>query len=522
LPGPGANLPEFPFAVLVVVDGWGIAPAGPTNAVSQAHPPFLKHALATWPNARLSASGEDVGLPEGQMGNSEIGHLNIGAGKIVYQIFTQINRDIRSGAFASGSALVEFLNRATASAGTTHFMGLLSDGGVHAHIAHVKALLRAAKAAGLARVATHAFLDGRDVPPRSAEAFVEDIEALAAELGIGQIATLQGRYFVMDRDHRWDRTEKGYRLLTEGVGHRAASAREALKRARGRNEGDEFVEPTVIEWALPERRGLIKAGDSVLFFNFRPDRARQISHAFLDDPFAPFKRLDERLAQFVTLAAVDTFDRPVPVLYQPVEVRECIGSVVAASGAMQLRVAETEKYAHVTYFINGGREPPYPNEERLLVPSQKVATYDLKPEMSAPGIADAVVAGVEAGKYRLIIVNFANFDMVGHTGVFEATRKGVLAVDTALQAIANATLARDGLLLVTADHGNAEVMEQLVDGKATPHTAHTSNPVPLLAVSHQRLKVSDGILADVGPSLLHLLGLARPAEMTGHIVVDWA
>jgi len=456
------------------------------------------------------------------MGNSEIGHLNIGAGKIVWQILTQINRDIRTGAFEQNTVLRDFLERAKRSGKTAHFMGLLSDGGVHSHITHLKALLLAAKKAGLPDVATHAFLDGRDVPPRSAEKYIDEVEALTSQLSLGRLATIQGRYYVMDRDNRWERTEKGYRLLTEGAGHRAKSAREALKMARARNEGDEFVEPTALEWALENRRGLIKDGDSVLFFNFRPDRARQISHAFLDKQFTKFQRMPEWPGQFVTMARYDTFDREVPILYAPVEVRECLGSAVAASGAKQLRVAETEKYAHVTYFINGGHEAPYPNEDRILVPSPKVATYDLKPEMSATGITDAVVAGIESGKYRLIIVNYANFDMVGHTGVLEATKRGVLAVDTGLRAICDSVLARGGLLLVTADHGNAEVMVQEIEGKPTAHTAHTSNPVPLLAVSPVTLKVHSGILADVAPSLLHLLGLQRPHEMTGRIIVDWA
>ena len=512
----------FPFAVLVVVDGWGIAPQGPRNAAIEAHPPFLERAFSSYPSSRLSASGEDVGLPAGQMGNSEIGHLNIGAGKIVWQIFTLINRDIRTGAFAENAALKDFLARAAGSPGTVHFMGLVSDGGVHSHINHLKALMRAAKAAGLPRVWTHAFLDGRDVPPRCAERHLADVEALAGELGLGHIATLQGRYFAMDRDNRWERTEKGYRLLTRGEGHIAKDVADAMAKARARDEGDEFVQPTAVEAALEGGQGLIKSGDSVLFFNFRPDRARQISHAFLDKPFSRFPRDELALLRYATMARVDAFDREVPVLYKPVEVRECLGSVVADSGAKQLRVAETEKYAHVTYFINGGREQVFPGEDRLLVPSPKVATYDLKPDMSASVIADAVVAGVESGKYRLVIVNFANFDMVGHTGVFEATKRAVLAVDESLRRIADAALPRGGLLLITADHGNAEVMAQVIDGKEQPHTAHTSNLVPLLALSARPLRVEDGILADVGPSLLHLLGLPHPPEMTGRVIVDWA
>jgi 2,3-bisphosphoglycerate-independent phosphoglycerate mutase len=511
----------FPFAVLVVVDGWGIAPPSQHNAVARARPPFIEAAFKKYPHSRLSASGEDVGLPPGQMGNSEIGHLNIGAGKIVWQIFTLINRDIRTGEFARNPTLVRFLEGAKASGKAAHFMGLVSDGGVHAHVEHLKALIRAAKAAGLRDVATHAFLDGRDTPPRSAQKYLDEVDAVAQECGIGRIATVQGRYFVMDRDNRWDRTEQGYRLLTEGAGHRAKDAGEALKMARKRNEGDEFVQPTAIEWALDGGRGLVKEGDHVLFFNFRPDRARQISHAFLDPAFSRFERRVGAPAQFVTMAKYDEFETPVPVLYAPVEVRECLGSVVAASGARQLRVAETEKYAHVTYFINGGRETVFANEERLLVPSPKVATYDLKPEMSAGAITDAVVAGVESGKFRLIIVNFANFDMVGHTGVLEATERAVLAVDAGLSRIADAVLGKGGVLVVTADHGNAEQMAQEIGGKWEPHTAHTSNLVPLLAVSTRPLAAHDGILADVGPSVLHLLGLTAPAEMTGKPVVGW-
>ncbi|HEX9708607.1 MAG TPA: 2,3-bisphosphoglycerate-independent phosphoglycerate mutase [Candidatus Thermoplasmatota archaeon] len=519
--GPALTAP-FPLAVLVVVDGWGIAPPGPTNAVALARPPFIEAAFAEHPHAQLAASGEEVGLPPGQMGNSEIGHLNIGAGKIVWQIFTLINRDIRSGAFRGNAKLRAFLERAQGSGRATHFMGLVSDGGVHAHINHLKALLEAAKAAGVTDVHTHAFLDGRDVPPRSAEGYVAEAEATAERLGLGRIATVQGRYFAMDRDNRWDRTERGYRLLTRGEGHRAPDAAAAVAMARERNEGDEFVQPTVVEDALPDRRGLIKEGDNVLFFNFRPDRARQVSHAFLDDRFDRFARGEGPPGQFATMALYDAFDRPVAHLYEPVGVRECLGSVVAGAGRSQLRVAETEKYAHVTYFINGGREAPYEREQRVLVPSPKVATYDLKPEMSASGIADVAVAGIESGTHALVVVNFANFDMVGHTGVLEATKRGILAVDRALDRIATATLARRGVLLVTADHGNAEQMEQTVGGRPTPHTAHTSNPVPLLVVSGEPLSVRDGLLADVAPSLLHLLGLAAPAEMTGNVIVDWA
>ncbi len=505
-----------------MVDGWGIAPPGPTNAVSEAHPPFIESVLSRYPHAQLSASGEDVGLPAGQMGNSEIGHLNIGAGKIVWQIFTLINRDIRDGKFGENPKLRAFLSKAKESGRASHFMGLLSDGGVHAHIAHLEALLEAARAAGLEDVHTHAFLDGRDVPPRSAERYLSQAEAAADRSGLGHIATLQGRYYVMDRDNRWERTERGFRLLTRGEGFRAPDPAAGLAMARQRNEGDEFVQPTVVEAALPNRRGLVQPGDNVLFFNFRPDRARQVSHAFLDAKFDRFPREEGPPGQYVTMAQYDMFDRPVPHLYSPVEVSACIGSVVADAGLSQLRVAETEKYAHVTYFINGGRELPYDGEERVLVPSPKVATYDLKPEMSAAGIADVAVAGIESGRQALVVLNFANFDMVGHTGVIEATKKGILAADRALERIAAATLAAGGLLLVTADHGNAEQMEQHVAGARAPHTAHTSNPVPLIAISGRTLHVKDGILADVAPSLLRLMGLKVPQEMTGKTVVDWA
>ncbi len=512
----------FRTAVLVVVDGWGVAPPGATNAVSQARPPFIEEALSKYPHAELSASGEDVGLPPGQMGNSEIGHLNIGAGKIIWQIFTLINRDIRSGTFRERAALRRFLELARTNGRATHFMGLLSDGGVHAHNNHLEALLEAARGAGLSDVHTHAFLDGRDVPPRSAEKYLEQAESTARRLGLGHVSTLQGRYFVMDRDNRWGRTEKGFRLITRGEGHRVPDVPAGIALARGRDEGDEFVQPTVIEDALPDRRGLIKEGDNVLFFNFRPDRARQVTHAFLDTKFEPFARNEGPPGQFVTMAQYGAFDREVPHLYEPIEVNTCLGSVVANAGLSQLRVAETEKYAHVTYFINGGREAPYDREERVLVPSPKVATYDLKPEMSANGIADVVVAGIASGNHALVVVNFANFDMVGHTGMLEAAKKGILVVDSALARIADATLSRDGVLVVTADHGNVEEMEQRVAGSSTPHTAHTSNPVPLLVVSAQPLSVKPGILADVAPSLLHLMGLVAPPEMTGSILVDWA
>ena len=504
-----------------MVDGWGIAPAVPANAVSQAQPPFIERAFKEHGNSKLSASGEDVGLPPGQMGNSEIGHLNIGAGKIVWQILTLINRDVRTGDFAKNPALTRVMAAVKASGKPLHVLGLVSDGGVHSHVNHLIATLEAAKGAGIDDVVTHAFLDGRDVPPRSAEKPLALVDAAAAKQGRGRIATIQGRYYAMDRDNRWERTEKAYRVLTEGEGHRASDSADALRKARGRDEGDEFVQPTALEWALDGRRGLIGEGDHVLFFNFRPDRARQLSHALVDPDFSRFARKRVALSSFTTMARFDQFPSPVTVLYPPVEVRECIGSVVAAAGAKQLRLAETEKYAHVTYFINGGREAPYPNEERIMVPSPKVATYDLKPEMSADGITDAAVAGIESGKFRLVIMNYANFDMVGHTGDLKATQRGILSVDRGIERLAAATLARKGLLVVTADHGNAEQMEQVVDGKTVPHTAHTSNPVPLLVIAPTKMRVQDGILADVAPSLLHLIGLKAPGEMTGRIIVDW-
>jgi len=455
------------------------------------------------------------------MGNSEIGHLNIGAGKIVWQILTQINRDIRTGAFEQNTVLRDFLERAKRSGKTAHFMGLLSDGGVHSHINHLKALLLAAKKAGLPDVATHAFLDGRDVPPRSAEKYIDEVEALTSQLGLGRLATIQGRYYVMDRDNRWERTEKGYRLLTEGAGHRAKSAREALKMARARNEGDEFVEPTALEWALENRRGLIKDGDSVLFFNFRPDRARQISHAFLDKQFTKFQRMPEWPGQFVTMARYDTFDREVSILYAPVEVRECLGSAVAASGAKQLRVAETEKYAHVTYFFNGGYEPPYKGEERLLVPSQKVATYDLMPEMSAPGVTDVLCKAIAKKQHDFILCNYANGDMVGHSGVLAAAVKAVETVDQCLARVLTTADTAGATVLVTADHGNCELMIDPATGG--PHTAHTTNPVPLVIVGEgapKRHLRTGGSLRDVGPTILQLLGIEPTKEMTGKDLRD--
>jgi 2,3-bisphosphoglycerate-independent phosphoglycerate mutase len=500
---------------LIVLDGFGHREETADNAIAAADTPTWDALWSRHPHTLVSGSGLDVGLPGGQMGNSEVGHMNLGAGRVVYQELTRINRDVADGTFAENPTLATAIDAAVAAERPLHVLGLLSPGGVHSHEDHVAALIRTAAAKG-ARVLVHAFLDGRDTPPRSAKASLEKLDALLAELDCGAIASIVGRYYAMDRDNRWDRVELAYNLLTRGEApFHAASAVEALEAAYGRDENDEFVQPTAIHdaEALPER---IADGDAVVFMNFRADRARQLTRAFVDDGFESFERRTRpALATFVMLTRyADDIDTP--CAYEPASLTHTLGEVMAESGRTQLRIAETEKYAHVTFFFNGGREEPFEGEERVLVPSPKVATYDLQPEMSAEEVTDRLVEAIRARRYDLMVCNYANGDMVGHTGVFDAAVAAVETLDRCLARIVEALEETGGQCLITADHGNVECMSDTSTGQA--HTAHTTEPVPLVYAGPKSLRLAPegGTLADVAPTLLALMDIPQPAEMTGH------
>jgi 2,3-bisphosphoglycerate-independent phosphoglycerate mutase len=497
--------------MLVILDGWGEGPDAPDNAVARARTPRFDRLRATCPHALLATSGHDVGLPEGQMGNSEVGHLNIGAGRVVMQDLVRIDLACRDrAALAQMPPLRAFVRALRDTGGTAHLLGLVSEGGVHAHQAHAAALARALAEAGIP-VALHAFTDGRDAPPRSAPGFLAKLEA---ELPPGaRIATVTGRYFAMDRDNRWERVERAWRAIALGEGERAATALAALEAAHARDVTDEFVPATV----LPGHAG-IRDGDGLLCFNFRADRAREILAALLDPSFDGFPRpAPPRLAAALGMTQYsEHLDRcGLATLFPPQSMRGLLGEVVAAAGRTQLRMAETEKYPHVTYFLNGGNEAVLPGEHRILVPSPKVATYDLQPAMSAPELARKAVDAIATGPHDLIVLNFANADMVGHTGSLDAATRAVEAVDEALGRVADAVAARGGALLVTADHGNAEQMRDALTGQ--PHTAHTTNPVPVVLMGGPpgaKLR-EGGRLADLAPTLLALMGLDQPPEMTG-------
>ncbi|HKQ19253.1 MAG TPA: 2,3-bisphosphoglycerate-independent phosphoglycerate mutase, partial [Candidatus Eisenbacteria bacterium] len=501
------------LAGLIVLDGWGLNPRREGNAVRLARTPVMDALLARHPSATLTTCGESVGLPDGQMGNSEVGHLNLGAGRIVYQDLTRIDKAVRDGDLARNSVLQAAFARAIRNGRALHFIGLLSPGGVHSHERHLHEMIRAAAAAQVPRVLVHAFLDGRDTAPRSAKPSLDATEKLLRSLGPHRIATVSGRYFAMDRDKRWPRTERAYRAMVDGEGLRTATPVEALDQAYERGEGDEFVTPTVIAPADRSPEGRIRSGDSVVAFNFRPDRMRQISRALCEPGFAEFPRPGAPLD--LHYACMTEYDEtfPYPVLFADEPLEGTIGAVVSEAGIRQFRIAETEKYAHVTYFFNGSEETPFPGEERLLVPSPSVATYDLKPEMSARGVTDALVDRLSGGTDGFFVVNFANADMVGHTGILAAAVQAVETVDECLGRVLEAVSRRGGLALVTADHGNAEQMIDEVTGG--PHTAHTLNPVPVVVAGGDSHPIQDGILADVAPTLLDLLGLTPSPEMTG-------
>jgi 2,3-bisphosphoglycerate-independent phosphoglycerate mutase len=501
--------------VLIVLDGWGFREDPRHNAIAAARKPAWER-LWTFPHTLIHASEGAVGLPSKQMGNSEVGHLNLGAGRVVYQEYTRINREIAQGTFFDNRAFAESVDAAVQGGHAVHILGLLSPGGVHSHEDHLFAMAELAAKRGARKIYAHAFLDGRDTPPQSALASIEAMEQKFAALGVGRIASLCGRYYAMDRDKRWERVQVAYDLLTQGkAGFSAAHAAAALKAAYDRGETDEFVKPTVI---APTTR--IENGDAVIFMNFRSDRARELTQALTEPGFDGFARaVVPTLAAFVTLTEYNETFKHVRVAYPPDRLNNMLGAYVAERGLHQLRIAETEKYAHVTFFFNGGVETPYRNEDRVLVPSPKdVETYDQKPEMSAPALAQKIVEAIKSGKYDMIICNFANADMVGHTGNFEATVKAIEALDAALGPILDAVQSSGGELLITADHGNAEEMFDPVTGQA--HTAHTTNLVPFIYVGRPAIMAPTGALEDIAPTMLKLMGLPVPKEMTGHALVE--
>ena len=499
--------------MLMILDGWGINPCdNQINAIKNAAPKEYLELLSKYPHSQLKASGEAVGLPEGQMGNSEVGHLNIGAGRVIYQPLVKITKDIRDGEFFEIPVLKEAFEYAKENNTAMHFAGLVSDGGVHSHIDHIYGLLQMAKNYGLTKVYLHAFLDGRDTPPSSAVNFLAQVEAKMAEIGVGKIATISGRYFAMDRDKNYDRTKIAYDNMTLGNGIEASSADEAIKASYAAGVTDEFVKPTVID-----KEGLVKSGDVLINFNFRPDRARQITRAFNDKEFTFFDRNIDPIKVYCMRQYDSTIDAP--VIYKDDEILNTFGEVISKAGLTQLRTAETEKYAHVTFFFNGGVESQYPGEDRKLVASPKVATYDLKPEMSAYEVTEGAKEALISGKYDVVILNFANPDMVGHTGVLEAAVKAVKAVDECVKVLVDTVLSLDGFVLITADHGNAELM---VDPETNaPFTAHTTNEVPFIYVSNhtEGVTLKDGKLADIAPTMLNILGIEQPKEMTGENLI---
>lgn len=499
--------------VLTIMDGWGINPEIEGNAIALAGTPNLDYYRQKYQFTKLQASGEGVGLPPGQMGNSEVGHLNMGAGRVVYQEFTRISLAIKRGDFFNNPVLGEVMGKVKGRGSALHLMGLLSDGGVHSHQDHLYALLEMARQQGVSRAYVHAFLDGRDVPPANARVYLKDLKCRMERLGLGTIATIGGRYYAMDRDNRWERVEKAYRSMVYGEGEVAANCLHALEKAYDRGQTDEFVMPMVILDEQGEPRGTIKSGDGVIFFNFRPDRARQITRAFVDEVFPHFPRVTAPQVDFVTLTRYAK-NIEAPVAFPPQDLTSTLGEVLSRAGLKQLKIAETEKYAHVTFFFNGGVEKPLPGEERVLVPSPQVATYNLKPEMSALELTEKVVEKIREGVFDVMVINYANPDMVGHTGILEAAVRAVETVDRCVGRVVEELLARGGIMLLTADHGNAEQMLDRETGQ--PHTAHTSNPVPFYLIGNQEFSpLREGTLADVAPTILDILGIELPPEMTG-------
>lgn len=503
---------------LIILDGFGLRGDVQGNAVAQAHKPNYDKYWATYPHTTLTACGEAVGLPEGQMGNSEVGHLNIGAGRTVYQDLTRISKSIRDGEFYNNETLLGAVRHAKTNGKKLHLYGLLSDGGVHSHISHLFAMLDLCKKEQFDEVYIHAFLDGRDVAPDSAKGFMAQLQAKIAEVGVGRIATVQGRYYAMDRDKRWERVEKSYRAMVYADGPQYTDPMQAVIDSYEKSVFDEFVMPTVIVDSQGKPVGLVESGDAVVFFNFRPDRAIQLSQVFMNEDFRGFDRGD-RAPKDLYYVCLTLFSETVGgyVAYKPKNLDNTLGEVLAQNGLKQLRTAETEKYPHVTFFFSGGRDVELPGEKRVLINSPKVATYDLQPEMSAYELAASTVREIESDQHDVIILNFANPDMVGHSGLLEPTIKAVEATDECLGQVVEAVLAKGGVALITADHGNADVVTN-ADGSR--NTAHTTNPVPFIVTQSSVTLRNDGILADIAPTVLNLLGVAKPAEMTGQTIIN--
>lgn len=499
--------------MLMILDGWGVAPASDVNAATLAQTPNLDRYFVEFPHTTLEASGMEVGLPEGQIGNSEVGHLNIGAGRIIYQSLTRITKAIKDGDFFDNEVLCACMDKTKNAGKALHLMGLLSDGGVHSNINHLIALLQMAKARGLEKVYVHAFLDGRDVPPKSAVGFIKQLQEAIAGMEFGKIATVMGRYYAMDRDNRWDRIEKAYKTLVLGEGNLVADPVQGVEASYEAGVTDEFVEPMVVEGVDAK----ITSGDGIIFFNFRPDRARQITRALNDAEFHHFERPASALpVNYVCMTQYDaTIDAP--VAYPPEEYNDTLGEVLGKEGKHQLRIAETEKYAHVTFFFNGGVEEPNLNEERILINSPKVATYDLQPEMSAYDVTEALLAELDKDKFDVVVLNYANPDMVGHTGVLPAAIKAMEAVDECVGKVVDKVLSLGGSVCITADHGN---LEKMAEADGTPHTAHTTNIVPFILVSNEEHKLHSGVLADIAPTMLELLNIEKPAVMTGSSLIE--
>lgn len=505
--------------LLMILDGWGINPEEESNAVAQAKTPNMNRLSAEYPSSEIDGSGMSVGLPEGQMGNSEVGHTNIGAGRVVYQDLTRISKSILDGDFFENPVLIECMQKAKAGSGKLHLSGLLSDGGVHSHDTHLYALIEMAKRQGVPEVYVHALLDGRDTPPQSGAAYLARLEAEIARLGHGKIATVIGRYYAMDRDNRWERVERAYRAIVQGEGKKYESAEAAIKASYEAGVTDEFVDPSVIvNGGAPV--GKVTDGDGFIFFNFRSDRAREITRSLTDPAFDGFQReIVPNLSCYVCLTSYDeTF--PLPVAFGNNELVNIFGEVIGNAGLTQLRIAETEKYAHVTFFFNGGREQPFPGEDRALIPSPKeVATYDQKPEMSAYLVTEELLTRLDQDTYDVIILNFANADMVGHTGNLEAAKRAVEVVDECVGRLVEKVCQKSGIAIITADHGNAEMMS---DDQGGPHTAHTCQRAPVVLVDDTRkgARLRKGVLADLAPTMLELLGIPQPPEMTGKSLLE--
>lgn len=502
---------------LIILDGYGLRGETKANAVAQANKPNLDRLWNEYPHTQLGASGLSVGLPEGQMGNSEVGHLNIGAGRVVYQNLTRVTKSIQEGAFFQNEVFLNAIKHAKEKSKKLHLYGLVSDGGVHSHINHLFSLLELAKKEGLDNVYVHAFLDGRDVAPDSSIEYIRQLQAKMNELGIGRLATVQGRYYSMDRDKRWERTEKAYRAMVYGEGPHYTDPIQAIRESYEKSVFDEFVMPTIIVNEHDQPIGKIESEDAIIFFNFRPDRAIQISQVFTNEDFRDFDRGQE-FPKDVYYVCLTHFSESVNgyVAYKPTNLDNTLGEILDQNGLKQLRIAETEKYPHVTYFLSGGREKEFEGETRILIPSPKVATYDLKPEMSAYEVTDSILKEIEEENHDVIILNYANPDMVGHTGILDVAIKAIEVVDENLGRVFDAIIAKNGIVLITSDHGNSD---QMMDDQGNPITSHTTNPVPFIITKKDIKLRSNGVLADIAPTMLKLLGIEQPKEMTGKSII---